>query len=169
MKYQNNFIYSYLFNKNFPTLLDKGIEVKPLLDSKIFVFDFDLDEWPSSHFNPDQHLRAFNENIFMIRKHYKTVFPELEFDPMNDDDGNKQKSKKYDSSKVYKIKYSINMLPYIGTYLLKEVDPYTNEETRTMANENTNLLNLCCESEEIKMFSSDSLMDCIEFKWTSYG
>jgi hypothetical protein len=145
--------------------------VKPLLDSNIFVFNFDLDEWPSSHFNPDQHLRAFNENIFMIRKHYKTVFPEEEFDPMNDDEGgsDKQKSKKYDSSKVYKIKYSINMLPYIGTYLLKDVDPYTKEETRTIANDDVNLLNLCCESDEIEMFSSESLMDCIEFKWTSYG
>jgi hypothetical protein len=86
VKYQNNFIYSYLFNKNFPVLLEKGIEVKPLLDSNIFVFNFDLDEWPSSHFNPDWHLRAFNENIFMIRKHYRTVFPEDEFDPMGDDD-----------------------------------------------------------------------------------
>lgn len=105
----------------------------------------------------------------MIRKHYRTVFPEEEFDPMNDDEGDKQKSKKYDSSKVYKIKYSINMLPYIGTFLLKEVDPYTKEETRTMANEDVNLLNLCCESDEIEMFSSESLMDCIEFKWTSYG
>jgi hypothetical protein len=137
VKYQNNFIYSYLFNRNFPILLEKGIEVKPLLDSNIFVFNFDLDEWPSSHFNPDQHLRAFNENIFMIRKHYKTVFPEEEFDPMNDNDdvdGDKHKSKKYDSSKVYKIKYSINMLPYIGTYLHKDVDPYSKEETRSMAN-----------------------------------
>lgn len=53
VKYQNNFIYSYLFNRNFPILLEKGIEVKPLLDSNIFVFNFDLDEWPSSHFNPD--------------------------------------------------------------------------------------------------------------------
>jgi hypothetical protein len=105
----------------------------------------------------------------MIRKHYRTVFPEQEFDPMNDDDGDKQKSKKYDSSKVYKIKYSINMLPYIGTYLLKEVDPYTKEETRSMANKDVNLLDLCCESGEIEMFSSESLMDCIEFKWTSYG
>lgn len=85
----------------------------------------------------------------MIRKHYRTVFPEEEFDPMNDDDGDKQKSKKYDSSKVYKIKYSINMLPYIGTYLLKDVDPYTKEETRSMANEDVNLLNLCCDSDEI--------------------
>jgi hypothetical protein len=168
VKYQNNFIYSYLFNKNFPILLEKGIQVKPLLDSNIFVFNFDLDEWPSSHFNPDEHLRAFNENIFMIRKHYRTVFPEEEFDPMNDDDGG-QKTKKYDSTKVYKIKYSINMLPYIGTYLHKEIDPYTKEETREMANEDVNLLSICNESDELEMFSSESLMDCIEFKWKQYG
>lgn len=35
-----------------------------------------------------------------------------------------------------------------------------------MANEDVNLLNLCCESDELEMFSSESLMDCIEFKWT---
>ena len=61
------------------------------------------------------------------------------------------------------------MLPYIGTYLHKEIDPYTKEESRYMANEDVNLLGLCCESDELGMFSSESLQDCIEFKWDKYG
>ena len=85
------------------------------------------------------------------------------------DDDSAQKSKKYDSSKVYKIKYSINMLPYIGMYLHKATDPYTKEETREMANEDVNLLGLCSESDELEMFGSESLQDCIEFKWAQYG
>lgn len=105
----------------------------------------------------------------MIRKHYRTVFPEDEFDPMGDDDSSAKKSNKYDSTKVYKIKYSVNMLPYIGTYLHKTMDPYTKEETRTMANEDVNLLGICSESDELQMFASESLQDCIEFKWASYG
>ncbi len=46
VKYQNNFVSSFLFLKNFPTLLDKGISIKPLLDSQVFNYEFDLDEWP---------------------------------------------------------------------------------------------------------------------------
>ena len=70
---------------------------------------------------------------------------------------------------MYKIKYSINMLPYIGMYLHKSTDPYTKEETREMANEDVNLLGLCSESDELEMFGSESLQDCIEFKWAQYG
>lgn len=58
------------------------------------------------------------------------------------------------------------MLPYIGTYLHKELDPYSKEETRSMANEDVNLLALCSESDELEMFASESLQDCIEFKWS---
>jgi len=76
---------------------------------------------------------------------------------------------KFDSNKVYKIKYSINLLPYIGQYLHKEIDPYTKEVTKSMANEDVNLLSICCESEELDMFASESLIDCIEFKWNQFG
>ena len=58
---------------------------------------------------------------------------------------------------MYKIKYSINMLPYIGMYLHKSTDPYTKEETREMANEDVKLLGLCSESDELEMFGSESL------------
>jgi len=165
VKYQNNLISSFLFAKNFPELIEKGIEVKKLLDSSVFNYEFDLDEWPSSHFNPDECLRPFNENLFMIRKHYRTVFPENDFTPL-DEITNDQK---LESSKIYKIKYSVNMLPAIGTYLGKEYDPYTQYWTKQIENGDINVLGLCAESDELAMFESETLRDLIAFKWAQFG
>lgn len=128
---------SFLFLKNFPTFIEKGIEVKPLLDSNIFNHEFDYDDWPSTHNNQSEELRPFNENLFQLREHYKTVFPEKEFNSI--DDQNKEKDKqvqggissffskgeKNTTNKVYKIKYALNLLPSIGTYINKERDLYT--------------------------------------------
>lgn len=41
------------------------------------------------------------------------MFPEEEFNPMEADDGQSN----LDSSKVYKIKYSINLLPLVGAHI----------------------------------------------------
>jgi hypothetical protein len=41
-KYQNNYVSSYLFNKNLGVILEKGICITPLLNSKIFQYDFDF-------------------------------------------------------------------------------------------------------------------------------
>jgi len=91
VKYQNNYVSSFLFLKNFPTFIEKGIEVKPLLDSQIFNYEFDYDDWPSTHNNQSEELRPFNENLFQLREHYKTVFPEKEFNSI--DEQNKEKEK----------------------------------------------------------------------------
>ena len=120
VEYQNHFVSSFLFYKNFPTLIEKGIEIKKLLDSNVFNYEFDLDEWPSTHSNPDEHRRPFNENMFMIRKHYRTVFKEDKFTPLDE----MPSDKKMDSRKVYKIKYALNMLPSIGVFMNREVDSY---------------------------------------------
>lgn len=109
VKYQNNFVSSFLFLRNFPSLLDKGIFVKPLLDSYVFNYEFDLDEWPSTHNVDEEFLRPYNENLFDLRKNYSVVFPEEEFLPLEQQEENDKG--KIDSSKVYKIRYSINMLP----------------------------------------------------------
>jgi len=58
-----------------------------LLDSNIFCFKFDIDEWPSTHVNDKECMRPYNESFFEIRKHYRTVFPEEEFEiPELDED-----------------------------------------------------------------------------------
>ena len=41
VKYQNNFVSSYLFTKNMPVIIEKGIKVEGILSSKVFVVQFD--------------------------------------------------------------------------------------------------------------------------------
>lgn len=70
-EYQNNYVSSYLFRKNLPIFLEKGIETTPLLDSEVFTRKFDFDEWPSSHTNEDTALRPYNGSMFGVRDAYK--------------------------------------------------------------------------------------------------
>ena len=49
-------------------------------------------------------------------------------------------TKKLQTTKVYKIKYSLNILQSIGTYIEKDEDLYTKEEILTLANNDINLL-----------------------------
>jgi hypothetical protein len=66
------------------------------------------------------------------------------------------------------------MLPSIGVYMDRQVDPYKKigEEGHTtvkLMNEEKNILALCAGSDEIIMFKSEPLQDLIKFKWDSYG
>ena len=47
VSYQNNFYSHFLFLKNLPTIMQKGIYVEHLLNSNIINYTFDYDEWPS--------------------------------------------------------------------------------------------------------------------------
>jgi hypothetical protein len=44
--FQNNFISSYLFVKNLPVIMEKGIHIHHLMHSQVFSVTFDYDEWP---------------------------------------------------------------------------------------------------------------------------
>jgi hypothetical protein len=67
-----------------PMLLEKGLPVKPLFDSAVFRYTFEVDEWPINHYNDKEELRPFNDNIFLLNKFYKQVFPEQEFTPIEE-------------------------------------------------------------------------------------
>jgi hypothetical protein len=67
VKYQNNFVSSYLFLKNLPILMDKGISLHDLLDSKVFSVVFDFDAWPGNHNDDEECIRAYNGSFFDIR------------------------------------------------------------------------------------------------------
>ena len=82
-----------------PLLVDKGVTVSPLLESKVFSFNFDFDEWPSTHPNPTEGARAYNQSIFNIRYYYKDVFPETSFEAPEVS----VKLEETDSTKMYKI------------------------------------------------------------------
>ena len=49
--YQNKVAFSFLFTKVFLKLLEKGIRVSPLLESDIFCYTFELEDWPMIHGN----------------------------------------------------------------------------------------------------------------------
>ena len=74
VKYQNNFVTSFLFRKNFFDLVEKGIPVQALLNSNIFCYNFDFDEWPSAHFDEETYYKPYNLSIFSLRNSYKIVF-----------------------------------------------------------------------------------------------
>lgn len=76
--HQNRFApTSYLFRTCFLQLIKKGVELTKVLDSDIFCFKFDYDEWPSTHTDKTKYLRPFNGSIFDVRDMYYKVFPEF--------------------------------------------------------------------------------------------
>lgn len=162
IKNQNNYTASYLFNRNIPDLLEKGIELTGLFDSNIFTYTFDYDQWPGSHINNETISRPYNDSLFQIRYNYRQVFHEKEFLPIedqaNDDD-------KIDSSKVYKIRYSCNLLPQVGFHIRK--NPISGEHE--YVNTDVPFMQLLNESEELEIFGTDTITELLHFKWQEYG
>lgn len=72
-----------------------------------------------------------------------------------DTDGGTDENKKIDTSKVYKIRYSINILTSVGSYI-KDVNG-----KKEYINDDVNLMGLCAESEELEIFDSESIMQMI--------
>ena len=53
VEYQNDYVFNNLFNHIFVDLMNRGVNVTPLLESNIFNYSFDFDEWPGIHHNTD--------------------------------------------------------------------------------------------------------------------
>ena len=97
---------------NLPILVQKGINIKGLLESNVFSMKLNFPGWPITHSNLQECIRPYNGSFFQIRHMYREVFPEPEFEPLS----TLGKSfgtgeSKVDSRKIYKIKYSVNLLP----------------------------------------------------------
>jgi hypothetical protein len=58
--YQNSYYYCHLFNYNAVELLNKGVLMTKLFNSKIFNHTFDYDEWPSTNSNVQKQMSPFN-------------------------------------------------------------------------------------------------------------
>lgn len=127
-------------------LINKGVEVSPLLNSNIFAFQFDYDEWPSTHTDDDSYLRPYNGSIFELRKKYSEIFFEEHFKAKDD-----AEEDAIDSSKLYKVSYTVNMLPTLGEYIVED----ENGE-RQLINEGIDLINQCIESDELEIFRSEN-------------
>ena len=69
-----------------------------------------------------------------------------------------------DKSKIYKIKYSVNLLGQCGMYV------ESNEKGKTqIMNEDVNLMSLAEETEEMSIFDTDAINDIIEYRWDYYA
>lgn len=153
VSYQNSYVSSYLFKKNLPTLLEKGIMLAELFSSQVFNLQFDFDEWPSSHTNNETFLRPFNGSIFELRTAYKSVFPEKDLQAL--EEMQEEEDSALDMTKVYKIKYSVNLLPIIGEHIIPENKALGVE--REFVNSDVNLMTLITDSEELDIFETDTI------------
>ena len=77
VKYQNIYTSSFLFKKNVEPIFEKGIEIKDLLDSKIFNMEFEYEEWPGIHMDNQTCRVPYNNSIFKLRSSYDELFPEF--------------------------------------------------------------------------------------------
>lgn len=62
--YQNHYCFSFLFENNLLQLLDKGIKVTSLLESNIFCYSFEIDDWPVISVDPSSIIIPYNGSKF---------------------------------------------------------------------------------------------------------
>ena len=69
---------------------------------------------------------------------------------------------------MYKIKYSINMMPIVAEHIEKyEVEENKYEETIEF--EGVSLSNLFIDSDELEIFDTPCIQEVIQYKWDTYG
>lgn len=76
-KNQNSYVYAHLFEHNLVDLINKGVDMTNLFNSKVLQHSFDFDEWPATSVNTERMLMPYNSSIFKLRMSYKEIFPEL--------------------------------------------------------------------------------------------
>lgn len=109
-------------------------------------------------------MRPYSLNIFEIRKHYRHIFPEKEFEPL--DFTNELEDK---NLKLNKVKYTVIFLPVIGTHYHSKVCPYSHMQKDEFLKQDLFTTGLFSESEEIEIFGSKNVQNFIDFKWDSYA
>lgn len=63
-KYQNYYTSSYLFKLNLIPILELGIDLENLMCSKVFEYEFELEEWPSVSTCDKKMRKPYNGTIF---------------------------------------------------------------------------------------------------------
>ena len=79
VKHQNSFVSSFLFYNNLLKIMEKGINTHELLDSNVFQYKLDFDEWPYAHTKCVKVIESYNGSLFNLRHKYLKVFPELAY------------------------------------------------------------------------------------------
>ena len=70
-------MYSHLFEHNLVDLLNKKVMMKNLLESDVFNYTFDFDEWPATNSNTTKVLAPYNKSVFKLRYEYPNVFRKI--------------------------------------------------------------------------------------------
>ena len=83
--------------------------------------------------------------MFNLRTSYNKIFHEARFNEDPNLEG------ELDSSKFYKVSYSINLLPVIGEYCVSDF------KGKRMENEGLNLLECFIEGNELDIFECNSI------------
>lgn len=110
-------------------------------------------------------IKAYNGSFFHLRYSYSKIFPEKCFKSIDDiENGPAEENFEFDSTKIRKIKYSINLMLQCGMYI-KENKNGPSE----IFNPDISLMNLFADTEELEMFDTDTIQNIIEYKWTMYG
>ena len=55
-------------------MLDKGINVYKILDSKIYLTDLDIDEWPQIHYDPEECIKPYNGTVMTLKTNFDKIF-----------------------------------------------------------------------------------------------
>ena len=87
------------------------------------------------------------------------MFPEPAFNAIDLD------SSFVDKGKIYKIKYTINMLPRIAQHVI--LDPKEGEDK--VANRGISLSALLADTKELNIFKSGNVRNFIDFRWSAIG
>ena len=82
-----------------------------------------------------------------MRQNYKVVFPEVEYAPIDQE--------RTDSSKVYKIKYTINLMPICAEYV--NSDGVSEEEPVEIINPGISLSQILSKTSELDIFKADGV------------
>jgi hypothetical protein len=143
--------------------MEKGININKLVcnESKIFKISFDYDDWPGNHTDDSYEIRPYNGSFFYVRDYYTEVFPEEKFESIE--------GKNVVDKQVFKIKYSINILPSIGEHVISEDVDNDGVFEESIEHEDVSLVNLFQETEEVDIFDAECIQETIQFKWDTYG
>ena len=91
-------------------------------------------------------IEPFNGNIFELRYKYADIFstPELAKDYVSP------------SQKIYKIKYSINLISQCGMFT-EMLNPDGNKDNIKLINEDVSLMDLVGNTEEMDLFTAKTI------------
>lgn len=151
--HQNSFVFSNLFLHNLVHLMNQGITLTPLFESKIFHMPFEYDQWPAVHQRFDKMYAPYNSSILKMRFKYPEVFRDLwmEYDYEQPNFDTTQEFR-LNESKKRKISYRvISLFNVIETF------------------ESGTLIEALMNCNELSVFYTETIQDYIEYKWIRYA